>query len=73
MIDHDGVEWLPTREAAQRVPGVKAATIRKWVERGKVAAHLIGGSQWVRMPDVWDAEHATRGRFVAQRGGRVSH
>ena len=73
MIDHHGDEWLPTTDAADRVPGLRAATIRQWVTRGKVTAHLIGGRQWVRMADVWDAEHATRGRFVAQRGGRVSH
>lgn len=67
MIDHDGIEWLLATEAARRIQG-EAATIRQWIKRGKVAAHRVRGRTWVRMPDVWEAEHATRNRFLAQRG-----
>lgn len=73
MIDRDGIEWLLLTEAARRIPDGNTATIRQWVKRGKVAAHLIRGRTWVRMVDVWEAEHATRKRFLAQRGRRVSH
>ncbi len=66
MIDHDGVEWLLATEAARRVTA-EAATIRKWVDRGKVSGHRVRGRLWVRMPDVWAAEHATRGAYVALR------
>lgn len=66
MRDADGVEWLLATEAARRVQ-VEASTIRTWVSRGKVAGRTIRRRLWVRMPDVWDAEHATRGRYVAQR------
>lgn len=68
VIDHDGVEWLLATEAARRV-SVEAVTIRSWVLRGKVASHTIRRRLWVRMPDVLDAEHATRNRFLAQRSG----
>lgn len=66
MIDPDGVEWLLATEAARRVQ-VEPVTIRSWVKRGKVAGHTIRRRLWVRMPDVLDAEHATRGAFLAQR------
>lgn len=72
MIDHDGVEWLLATEAARRI-NVEPVTIRSWILRGKVTAHRVRGRTWVRMPDVWDAEHATRNRFLAQRQGRVQH
>lgn len=71
MIDHEGVEWLLATEAARRAR-VEATTVRQWVVRGKVAGHTIRKRLWVRMPDVWDAEHATRNRFLAQRRGEVS-
>ncbi len=68
MIDHHGDEWLTVPDAAARI-GVDAATIRQWKRRGKVTAHTIAGRVWVRMADVLDAEHDTRGRYLAQRGG----
>lgn len=66
MKDASGVEWLLATEAARRVQ-VEPSTIRTWVDRGKVAGRTVRRRLWVRMPDVWDAEHATRGRFLAQR------
>lgn len=71
MRDLDGTEWATVAEAARRV-GVTPSTIRTWVyDRGKVEGRTIRRRLWVRMSDVWDAEHATRGRYVAQRGDRV--
>lgn len=67
MIDREGVEWLLATEAARRIPGGEATTIRSWVLRGKVRSHRIRGRLWVCMADVLDAEHATRGAFLAQR------
>lgn len=72
MIDPDGVEWQPVAEAARRA-GVTRATIRSWVHRRKVAGHRIHGRLWVRMPDVYTAEHKTRGAFTTQRGDQVQH
>lgn len=66
MIDHHGDEWLLANDAAARAR-VTPVTIRSWVLRRKVSGHRIGGRLWVRMADVLDAEHATRGRYVAQR------
>lgn len=66
MIDPDGVEWLPAREAATRL-GVPAGTIRSWRARGKVAGHQIAGRWWVSWPDVLDAERDTRGAYLALR------
>lgn len=66
MIDPDGVEWLPVREAAARL-GVPAGTIRSWRARGKVSGHRIAGCWWVSWPDVLDAEHDTRGAYLALR------
>ena len=68
VIDHDGVEWLPIQEAATRL-GVDYATLRQWIRRQKVEAHKIRGRVWVRIPDVMGAEKATRGAYLAQRGG----
>lgn len=73
MIDHDGVQWLLATEAARHIPGLEAPTIRQWVTRGKVQGHRIRGRLWVRMPDVLEAEAATRGAYLAQRMARVSH
>jgi hypothetical protein len=66
----DGDEWQPVAAAATRV-GVAPSTIRTWVDRGKVETCTIRRLILVRMADVWDAEHATRGRYVAQRLRRV--
>ena len=46
--------------------GVEWLTVAQAAERFR-----IRGRRWVRMPDVMAAEHATRGAYVAQRGGRV--
>lgn len=67
MIDTDGTEWLLATEAARRI-NVEPSTIRTWVDRRKVAARTVRRRLWVHMPDVWDCEHATRGRYLAQRG-----
>lgn len=72
MKDHEGIEWLLATEAARWV-NVEPVTVRSWVVRGKVRAHRLRGRLWVAMPDVWDAEHATRGRFVDQRRRRMQH
>jgi hypothetical protein len=66
VIDTDGVEWLLVTEAATRLHS-EPTTIRSWINRGKVAAYLVRGRTWVRMPDVMNAEHATRGAYVALR------
>lgn len=72
MIDADGVEWLTVAQVVERL-SVQPATVRQWVARGKVAGHLVHRRLWVSWPDVLDAERATRGAFLAQRGRRVSH
>ena len=72
MIDHHGDEWLTVRAAAQRLH-VAPGTVRSWVARGKVRAHRIGRRWWVRWDDALDAEHDTRGRYLALRGGSTAH
>lgn len=59
MIDTDGIEWLPVAEAA-RVVRVRVETIYVWINRRKVRAHKHRGRAVVRMPDVYEAEHAWR-------------
>lgn len=66
MIDHEGQVWLTYAEAAQEA-GLKEATVRQWVRRGKAKAHRIGKVSYVRMADLADAEHRTRGQYLAQR------
>ena len=70
MIDTHGIEWLPVTEAAQRLD-VKPSTVYAWLSRGKVRSHRIGGRAWVRVADLADAEHKTRGAFARQRRARV--
>ena len=70
MIDTHGVEWLPVAEAADQLD-LKRSTVYAWLSRGKVRSHRIGGRAWVRMPDLMDAEHKTRGAFARQRRARV--
>ena len=69
MIDLDGIEWLPVGEAAERI-GAKPRTVSRWHERGKVLGHVIDGRLWVRMDDVMDGEHKTRGKYAWQRTTR---
>lgn len=66
MIDNDGIEWVTASEAAARL-GVSAGTVRSWVARDKVTGHRIEGRWWVSLPEAMDAEHDTRGRYVALR------
>ena len=66
MRDTEGVEWLLATEAAV-LAGVKPSTIRTWVDRGKIQGRAVYRRLWVLMPDVWAAEHATRGHYLAQR------
>lgn len=70
MIDHHGEEWLPVSDAAERL-GIPKGTVYVWLTRGKVQTHRIQGRAWVNMPDLMDAEHKTRGRYVRQRGDQV--
>ena len=56
MIDHDGTEWLPYSEVAERL-GMRVGTLRVWVARGKVRAHRIGRVAYAHMGD---ARHAGR-------------
>lgn len=69
MIDPDGIEWLPLREAAARVD-VPWRTVRSWVDRGKVRAHTVLARTYVAMPDVARAEHDTRARYQGLRERR---
>lgn len=66
MRDHQGREWLTVEQATYRW-GIPAPTIRSWVRRGKVDAHLVERKLWVHAPDITRAEHATRGAYLRQR------
>ena len=72
MIHPEGVECLPATEAAHRA-GVRPVTVRTWHRRGKVTGRTVGRILWVRMPDVYAAEAATRDRYHHQRQRRVQH
>jgi predicted site-specific integrase-resolvase len=72
MRDHEGIEWLTVAEAAL-VANVTPATIRQWIVRGKLPRnHLIAHRLYVPALDVYKAERATRGRYLAQRLRHVS-
>jgi excisionase family DNA binding protein len=68
MRDADGIEWLTVAEAAE-VARVEPATIRQWRARGKLTSHLIRRRLYVRATDVYRAERATRGKYLALRRG----
>lgn len=56
MIDHQGVEWIPTPEVLARVPGLNASTLRSWIHRGRVRSHRVGRASWVCWDDVMEVE-----------------
>ena len=64
MIDHQGVEWLPTPEVLARVPGLNASTLRSWIHRGRVRSHRVGRASWVCWDDVMEVKAAA---FLARR------
>lgn len=53
----DGTTWLPIAQSAQN-SRMSEATIRKWIERGKVASWKLDNKTWVRHDDVLDCERA---------------
>ena len=61
MIDDDGIEWLPTSDAARKAR-VREDTLRQWKSRGKVRAHVIDGRVWLHMGDVAASERRWRVR-----------
>lgn len=69
MRDHHGREWVTITQAAQRW-GIQPDTLRKWRLRGKVRSHRTRDGIWLLAADVAAAEHATRGRYAAQRSRR---
>ena len=64
MIDHQGVEWIPTPEVLARVPGLNASTLRSWIHRGRVRHRRVGRASWVCWDDVIEVEAAA---FLARR------
>lgn len=66
MRDHDGIEWLRAKDAAERFD-IDPATIAAWVRRGTVEAHRYRRATYVRVPDVMRAEHAWRTRKGGHR------
>lgn len=61
MTSSDSLTTVPGQVAAREV-GVSPATIRKWVQLGRLApAGTVGRAQVFRLEDVFAAERATRG------------
>lgn len=71
MIGPDGSEWLTIDEAAARL-SVPRGTVSSWRSRGKVAGHRIGRRWYVSWDDAARAEHATRDRYLTQRGANCT-
>jgi len=68
MRDHDGVEWLPVAQAAERFR-IRASLIYRWIGLGRVTTWPGPGVALVRMPDVMAVEYA----WYTRRKGHRRH
>lgn len=60
MIDSDGREWITIAQACERLPQLRPGTVRLWIHRRQVAAHVVSRRSWVCWPDILQMEGAAR-------------